>query len=48
MQNIERQDLSPAMPAQLVQGRLEVVKDDAICEALENEGKLPERVDDTN
>lgn len=47
-QEVEREDLRHPMVAELVQSRLEVVENDAVCEALEYERKLPERVDDAD
>lgn len=43
---VEGQDLVHAVAAQLVERRLEVVEDDGVGEALEDEGELPEGVDD--
>jgi hypothetical protein len=36
------------MAAKFVQGRLEVIEDNAIGKALEDKSKFPERVDDAN
>lgn len=33
------------VPAELIEGGLEVVQDDSICKAFKDEGEFPERVD---
>lgn len=44
-EGVERQDLRHFVPTEFVQCRLEVIQDDGVREALENEVKLPERID---
>lgn len=46
--NAVRDDLHPPMMAELIQSRFEIVEDDAVGEALEDERKLPEWVDDAD
>lgn len=44
-QGIQREYPSHFAPSQLVEGCLEVIQDDGVCQALEYEGEFPEWVD---